>query len=135
VIVVRLLHPNQSNPIQTWTFHDQAVLRVGRSRKSDVVLHSSIVSRLHLELWNHGQYWELINFGANGTYVDGQSINQMSIHDEVTVRLGMAGPLITIQVEPGSTVNTLGSIERSSNPFSSKFSDPLSSPTRPRFHH
>ncbi len=100
MIVFSLLHPNQAKPIKTWTFEVCDVLRVGRASNSDIVLHSSIVSRRHLELWNHETHWELINFGANGTYVDGKLVEQVTIQGEITIRLGSAGPRLQIRCEP-----------------------------------
>jgi len=100
VIVFSLLHPHQAKPIKTWTFDVCEVLRVGRASNSDIVLHSSIVSRRHLELWNHETHWELINFGANGTYVNGKPVEQLTIDGQVVIRLGTAGPLLRIQCEP-----------------------------------
>ncbi len=100
MIVFSLLHPNQAKPIKTWTFESCDVLRIGRASNSDVVLHSSIVSRRHLELWNHETHWELINFGANGTYVNGKLVEQVTIQGEMTIRLGSAGPRLQIRCEP-----------------------------------
>ncbi|MGD1900986.1 MAG: FHA domain-containing protein [Geitlerinemataceae cyanobacterium] len=99
MIVFSLLHPHQAKPIKTWTFDVCDVLRVGRASSSDIVLHSSIVSRRHLELWNHESHWELINFGANGTFVDGKPVEQLTIENQVVIRLGSAGPLLRIECQ------------------------------------
>ncbi|MEG4577689.1 FHA domain-containing protein [Microcoleus sp. N3A4] len=106
MITLTLLHPIQSVPVQSWCFESEAVVRIGRSNDNDVIIYSAVVSRHHVELWNHANGWEIINFGANGTYVDDRPIAQVSVADGMTIRLGNSGPKIRIRVgatnlEPG----------------------------------
>ena len=106
MITLTLLHPIQSVPVQSWCFESESVVRIGRSNDNDVIIYSAVVSRHHVELWNHPSGWEIINFGANGTYVDDRSIAQVSVADGMTIRLGNSGPKIRIRVgvtnlEPG----------------------------------
>lgn len=98
VITIFLIHPTQSQPIRRWTFVDESVVRVGRAKDSHVVVHGSLVSRHHLELWNRQDRWELINFGANGTYIDGHPIHQLPVADGMTVRLGSTGPRLQLRL-------------------------------------
>ncbi|MBE9096980.1 FHA domain-containing protein [Tychonema sp. LEGE 07203] len=98
MITLTLLHPIQSVPVQRWCFESASVVRIGRSNDNDVIIYSAVVSRHHVELWNHAKGWEIINFGANGTYVDDRPIAQVSVTDGMTIRLGNSGPKIRISV-------------------------------------
>lgn len=98
MITLTLLHPIQSVPVQSWCFESEPVVRIGRSNDNDVIIYSAVVSRHHVELWNHANGWEIINFGANGTYVDDRPIAQVSVLDGMTIRLGNSGPKIRIRV-------------------------------------
>jgi pSer/pThr/pTyr-binding forkhead associated (FHA) protein len=109
VITLTLLHPIQSVPVQSWCFESEPVVRIGRSNDNDVIIYSAVVSRHHVELWNHGNDWKIINFGANGTYVDDRPIAQVPVVDGMTIRLGNSGPKIRIRV--GAT-NQPGKITR-----------------------
>jgi pSer/pThr/pTyr-binding forkhead associated (FHA) protein len=98
VITLTLLHPTQSVSVQSWTFESEAVVRIGRATDNDVIIYSAVVSRHHVELWNNPSGWEIINFGANGTYIDDQPITQMPVVDGMIVRLGNSGPKISLQM-------------------------------------
>ena len=98
MITLTLLHPIQSVPVQSWCFESESVVRIGRSNDNDVIIYSAVVSRHHVELWNQAYGWEIINFGANGTYVDDKPIAQVSLADGITIRLGNSGPKIRIRV-------------------------------------
>ena len=73
-------------------------MRIGRSNDNDVIIYSAVVSRHHVELWNNPFGWEIINFGANGTYTEDQPIAQVLVVDGMTIRLGNSGPSIRIRV-------------------------------------
>ncbi len=98
MITLTLLHPIQSVPVQSWCFESESVVRIGRSNDNDVIIYSAVVSRHHIELWNNPLGWEIINFGANGTYIDDQLIAQVLVVDGMTIRLGNSGPSIRIRV-------------------------------------
>ncbi len=98
MITLTLLHPIQSVPVQSWCFESESVVRIGRSNDNDVIIYSAVVSRHHVELWNQTYGWEIINFGANGTYLDDKPIAQVSVADGMTIRLGNSGPKIRIRV-------------------------------------
>jgi len=114
VITLTLLHPIQSVPVQSWCFESESVVRVGRSNDNDVIIYSAVVSRHHVELWSNPFGWEIINFGANGTYIDDQSITQVLVVDGMTIRLGNSGPSIRIRL---TTTNLeLDSVSKRPNP-------------------
>ena len=76
------------------------MVRIGRARDNDVVVGNAVVSRHHLELWNKASGWELVNFGANGTYLNNQTITKKRVVDGMVVRLGHTGPRLLIRLKP-----------------------------------
>lgn len=91
-----LLHPQNSTPMQSWKFKDKSLIRIGRATDNEVVLYSSVVSRLHLELRESSGNWELISRGANGTFVGEERISQVPVVDGTIVRIAPSGPKIQI---------------------------------------
>jgi pSer/pThr/pTyr-binding forkhead associated (FHA) protein len=104
VITLALLHPIGHKPLRTWTFDLESIVRIGRSRKNDVVIASAVVSRHHIELWCNSTQWEIVNFGSNGTYVEGKRIDQVPVKDGMVIRLGTSGPQLRLQVDRTQTV-------------------------------
>lgn len=99
MITLNLLHPIESTPIQTWKFESEPVIRIGRSGDNDVILYSSVVSRYHVELHRHSLHWEIVNIGANGTYINDQQIDKERVQDGVTIRLATTGPKLQILLD------------------------------------
>lgn len=98
MITLNLLHPLQSIPIQSWTFLAESVIRIGRATDNQVILYSAVVSRHHVELRRRGEAWEVVNLGANGTYLDGKRISEAPIADGALIRLARSGPQIQIHL-------------------------------------
>ena len=98
MITLTLLHPLRSTPIQSWTFADELLIRVGRATDNQVVLYSAVVSRHHLELRAVGENWEIVSLGTNGTYLDGKRVSQVPIVDGVIIRLAHSGPQLQIRL-------------------------------------
>ena len=99
MITLNLLHPVEATPIQTWKFESEPVIRIGRSGDNDVILYSSVVSRYHVELHRHPLYWEIVNIGANGVYLDNQQIDKERIQNGMTIRLATTGPKLQILLD------------------------------------
>lgn len=108
-ITIILLHPQQSNPAQSWTFENETIIRIGRATDNHVILYSAVVSRHHVEIRQAGDSWEIISLGANGTYIDGEKISQAPLSDGSIFRLARSGP--QIQVRLGDS--TLASVTQS----------------------
>ena len=102
MITLTLLHPVDSTPLQSWTFADESVIGIGRAMDNKVVLHSSVVSRHHVELRQSNKSWELVNLGANGTYLDGELISQVPVVDGLIIRLASSGPQLQIRIGAAS---------------------------------
>ncbi len=104
MITLSLLHPLRSKPIQTWTFADESVIRLGRAPDNQVILYSSVVSRHHVDVRRVDGSWEIVSLGANGTYLDEKPISQVPVVDGVTIRLAVSGPKIQIRLQSGSLI-------------------------------
>nr|WP_199315387.1 FHA domain-containing protein [Planktothrix sp. FACHB-1355] len=126
-----MLHPSQSTPVQSWTFGGEPLIRIGRSKDNDVVLYSAVVSRNHVELWNNGTDWEIISFGANGTYVDNEPITQRQVVDGMIFRLGSSGPKIQVLLGKGdpNAIIKKTQEERSPSPSADTEASPRESET------
>lgn len=98
VITLSLLHPVDKTPVQSWTFEEEKVVRIGRSVNNDVILYSAVVSRHHVELRQTKDGWEIRNTGTNGTYLAGQRIDSQPVKDGLVIRLARSGPNIQINV-------------------------------------
>jgi pSer/pThr/pTyr-binding forkhead associated (FHA) protein len=98
VITLTLLQPGKNVPLQNWTFDTESVIRIGRSMDNDVVLYSAVVSRRHVEIRRNGVRWEVVNFGANGTYINGKPIDTVPAEDGTILRLASSGPQIQIRL-------------------------------------
>ena len=104
VITLTLLHPLQPVAVQSWTFKTESSIRIGRATNNEVVLYSAVVSRHHVEIKkNNGQEWEVINLGANGTYIDGKKVDKALATDGMVFRLASSGPKILIKIESESS--------------------------------
>jgi serine/threonine-protein kinase len=98
IITVSLRQPSRSTPLQKWTFNDVAVIKIGRASDNDVILHSSVVSRYHVELRYIRNHWEVISLGNNGTYHQGALITQVPVVDGMIIGLAISGPQIQINL-------------------------------------
>jgi eukaryotic-like serine/threonine-protein kinase len=103
VITLTLLHPVQSTPVQSWSFEHNPVVRIGRAVDNEVVLYSAVVSRYHVEIRFNGNFWEVVNLGTNGTYLDGKKVHQAKLTSGSIMRLARSGPNIQIEVQTNGT--------------------------------
>jgi pSer/pThr/pTyr-binding forkhead associated (FHA) protein len=123
VIKLTLLHPVQSIPVRSWTFDNQAVIRIGRSTDNNVVLYSAVVSRRHVELRRNGSNWEVINLGSNGTYLYDEPITQVAVVNGLIIQLARSGPKILITLENQELKPTDAKVKGASNRKSANSSD------------
>lgn len=115
----------QSIPVQSWSFEQESVIRIGRSTDNHVILYSAVVSRHHVEIRKGTTGWEIVNLGANGTYLDGKRITTMPVEDGVIIRLARSGPNVQIHLgakgadaAQGVGEKTIGQRLRSAPPVS-----------------
>ena len=88
----------QSIPVQSWIFEHEPVVRIGRSTDNHVILYSAVVSRHHVEIRQLETGWEIVNLGANGTYLEGRRITKVPVEDGVIIRLARSGPNVQIHL-------------------------------------
>lgn len=102
LITLTLRRSHDSTPVQSWIFENQSIIRVGRATDNDVVLHSSVVSRYHLELQYSMTHWKLVSIGNNGTYLNGELIEQVPVVSGMVISLAQSGPALQIHVGEAS---------------------------------
>jgi putative serine protease PepD len=87
---------------RTVTLRDEPVVQIGRDVPDGIVVRGSSVSRIHAELRRTGTTWSLVDLGSrNGTFIDGQRIDERRISAPVTVNLGPpeSGSVLVIHPE------------------------------------
>ena len=68
---------------------ERPVAQLGRDAGSDVCLLDGSVSGAHATLMLRGATWYLIDHASqNGTFVDGERVNQCALHGPCELRLG-----------------------------------------------
>jgi ABC transport system ATP-binding/permease protein len=86
---------------------DQLVISIGRAPENNVILNDLLVSRRHAVLRRSENQWELVdNNSANGTYVNGNRINNVVIGPNDVVGIGhqllhLAGDRLVEYVDTG----------------------------------
>lgn len=113
MITLTLLHPVQSTPVQSWSFEHNPVVRIGRAVDNEVVLYSAVVSRYHVEIRFNGSFWEVVNLGTNGTYLDGKKVHQAKLTSGSIMRLARSGPNIQIDVQSNGSADAPDSTDAS----------------------
>lgn len=98
MITLSLLHPLHKTPVQSWSFDQESVIRIGRSTDNNVVLYSAVVSRHHVEIHRAEVGWAVKSIGTNGTYLDGRRITEVPVEDGIVIRLARSGPNIQIHM-------------------------------------
>lgn len=98
MIILCLLHPQKSTPVQCWSYKDELLIRIGRAVDNQVVLYSAVVSRHHVELRWTGNNWEFVNLSVNGTYVKGQRVPSGLVVEGSIIRLAQSGPQLLIRL-------------------------------------
>ena len=74
--------------------------RIGRMTECEVAIDDDVVSRAHAEVtFADGKWWIRDLGSSNGTYVGEQRIVQMPIWQTLTIRLGISGPEVVLEVE------------------------------------
>jgi membrane-bound lytic murein transglycosylase D len=84
---------------QTLTFNGSFL--IGRTPDCDVFIKDEFVSRTHARvLFENGQWWVRDLQSANGIFVDEQRVEQVPVAGGLTFRLGIRGPVVSLEVEP-----------------------------------
>jgi len=68
-------------------------VQIGRKETCDVQVESGVVSRVHAEVVRRDGHWWVVDKGStNGTYLNGESINEAPLPVEAALQLGKEGP-------------------------------------------
>lgn len=102
MITLTLLDPQNHTPLQTWSFSNESVIRIGRATDNDIVIMDDLVSRHHLQLLpiNSAQntpVWQLVNQGINGTYVNGVAVTRSQLPAQAQLQLAKGGPILRFE--------------------------------------
>ncbi|HIK43777.1 MAG TPA: FHA domain-containing protein [Leptolyngbyaceae cyanobacterium M65_K2018_010] len=96
MITLSLLHPLHKTLVQSWSFDQEPMIRIGRSSDNHVILYSAVVSRYHVEIHRQDAGWTIKSLGTNGTYLNGKRIVETPVEDGMVIRLARSGPNIQI---------------------------------------
>jgi membrane-bound lytic murein transglycosylase D len=79
--------------------------RIGRGEDSDVCIPNEYVSRNHAEVvFENGAWWITDLYSSNGIYVGDQRFKRVSVVQQITIRLGIQGPSVTLQIAAPQSV-------------------------------
>jgi serine/threonine-protein kinase len=110
VVTLTLLEAQNKTPLKQWCFDNFTVIRIGRAPDNHIVIADNLVSRYHLELRqigtnNHGDAWQVVSQGTNGTFLNGILINQSLLADHSLLQLAQGGPMLRFQLQEVASVD------------------------------
>lgn len=74
--------------------------QIGRSETCQVKIFNDTISRFHVEVYyKHDRWWVKDLQSSNGTFIDGESIQERPILKTTKIELGINGPLVSLEVE------------------------------------
>lgn len=73
---------------------------IGRASEADIRLDNPRVSRQHAVLEATPEGWVLVNLSTNGTFVDGQRVERLTVRQPITIFLGSASSGQRVQLYP-----------------------------------
>ena len=75
-------------------------IRVGRDAACAIRIDNEVVSRAHAEIFRVGDHWCARDLGSsNGTYLDGERIEEAILPSRCTLSLGIDGPRLALSYE------------------------------------
>ena len=78
--------------------------RIGRTEDCEVCVNDDYVSRIHAEVvFENGQWWVRDLNSSNGIYVNGKRGETVPVSEAITMRLGIEGPELLLEVQPAPT--------------------------------
>lgn len=98
------LDPQNYQPLEQWCLEEKDLIRIGRNRDLDIVLTETLVSRVHLELRRLDRAdsinYYCVNYGTNGTFINGVLLSKGMIHEGDLIQLAQGGPLFQLTLNP-----------------------------------
>jgi hypothetical protein len=81
-------------------FHFLKSFRIGRVEDCEVCIKNEYVSRAHAEVVFENGHWVVRDLNSsNGIFVDGQRVPAAAVDQSITIRLGIAGPEVSLEVQ------------------------------------
>jgi pSer/pThr/pTyr-binding forkhead associated (FHA) protein len=96
-VSLHLLDSTSGNIVRTWSFHDRAVVNIGRLEDNDVVVMDPAVSRLHATLRFQNSRWLLESVGKHGVLIDDGRVESTWLEPKTVFRLGAHGPTLMFE--------------------------------------
>lgn len=88
-------------PADRQSFRFRLSFRIGRLEDCEVCVKDDYVSRYHAEVVFEDEQWWVKDLGsANGIFLDGQRVARAPVGKSTTIRLGIYGPEVLLEVEP-----------------------------------
>ncbi|MGD0360703.1 MAG: FHA domain-containing protein [Bryobacteraceae bacterium] len=88
-------------PADLQTLHFLKSFRIGRVEECEVCIKNEYVSRAHAEVvFENGQWWVRDLNSSNGIFVNGERVPGAALGPSTTLRLGVAGPELILEVQP-----------------------------------
>ena len=103
-IQISVWEDGQSHSLQQWQFSPPTPIHIGRSPEQQVVIDRPSISRLHatisfISLRHGGGYWELSNQSANGTLVNGLSIDRVLLTDGDRIQFAQERVFLLVRLD------------------------------------
>lgn len=89
------------------------LVRIGRVEMCDILLDGETVSRIHCEIARVGSTWVLRDASRNGTFVNGEKVAQIQLHDGDQIRIGQN--ILTVSHSVARRTRDLGTRRTSAN--------------------
>jgi len=81
-------------------FHFSESFRIGRAEDCQLCIQDEFVSRVHAEIrLQDGEWWVRDLGSSNGVYIGEQRVERTRVLENLTIRLGVAGPELKLQLE------------------------------------
>jgi serine/threonine protein kinase, bacterial len=103
MLILSLFDATGKTFIKNWQFDQSSHVRIGRDPENQVVIEDPLVSRFHA-----GQQWQLTSHGTNGTFVNDQKVDRVTLVSGNILQLGTGGPLLRFEVVGNSTCQHQG---------------------------
>lgn len=91
----------EAAPGQPHTYRFEKPFSIGRVDERDLCVKNEYVSRHHADVRLESGLWSIHDLGsANGIFVNGARVQTFPIDGNSVIRLGIAGPVLTFELEP-----------------------------------
>lgn len=109
MIILTLIDPQRQTVLKEWQFQQETIVQIGRAQDNQIVLDESyvrqellsLISRRHVTLQQiNSQTWQLTSQGSNGTFINGNAVQQSTLTDGTQFQLARGGAIFKVQLQP-----------------------------------